>query len=75
LYTGGSSAQKTFSFVAANGPIYNFNGDIKAFFTYLTNNQGFPASSQYLLTVEFGTEAFTGGPTIFTVSDWSASFS
>jgi xyloglucan-specific endo-beta-1,4-glucanase len=70
---GGTSAQKTFSFVTANGPINNFSGDIKPFFTYLADNQGFPMSSQYLLTVEFGTEAFQGGPTIFTVSDWSAS--
>ena len=40
---------KVYSFVYANGNLNNFSGDIKAFYTYLTNSQAFPASSQYLL--------------------------
>jgi len=73
LWAGGSSTQYTYSFVAANGPITSFSGDIKPFFTWLANNKGYPISTQYLIDLQFGTEPFTGGPTTFTVSQWSAS--
>jgi hypothetical protein len=49
LYIGTVGSQKTFSFVAANGPLTNWSGDIKAFWTYLAQHQGYPQSSQYLL--------------------------
>lgn len=49
LWGGGSSAQYTYSFVATNGPIMSWSGDIKAFFTYLASKHGYPASSQYLI--------------------------
>ncbi|EMC98704.1 glycoside hydrolase family 12 protein [Baudoinia panamericana UAMH 10762] len=68
----GGSSQKTYSFVASS-PITSFSGDIKPFFTYLTNSQGFPASSQYLIDLQFGTEPFTStGSATFTVSKWTA---
>jgi xyloglucan-specific endo-beta-1,4-glucanase len=44
----GGSGQQTYSFVAPS-PITSWSGDIKQFFTYLANNHGFPASSQYLI--------------------------
>nr|AAM77715.1 endoglucanase [Aspergillus luchuensis] len=72
LWYGVNGAQKTYSFVAAN-PITSFQGDINDFFKYLTQNHGFPASSQYLITLQFGTEPFTGGPATLNVADWSAS--
>jgi len=34
LWAGGSSSQYTYSFVAANGPVTSFSGDIKPFFTW-----------------------------------------
>ncbi|KAK3070668.1 Endoglucanase-1 [Teratosphaeriaceae sp. CCFEE 6253] len=73
LWAGGSSSQYTYSFVAANGPITSFSGDIKPFFTYLASSHGFPITTQYLIDMQFGTEPFTGGPTTLTVSQWSAS--
>ncbi|KFY98135.1 hypothetical protein V500_01796 [Pseudogymnoascus sp. VKM F-4518 (FW-2643)] len=67
----GGSGQQTYSFVAPT-PINCFCTDIQEFFSYLTQNHGFPASSQYLINMQFGTEPFTGGQATFTVSDWSA---
>jgi xyloglucan-specific endo-beta-1,4-glucanase len=52
--------------------VTNFSGNIKDFFNYMASNEGFPASSQNLITVQFGTEPFTGGKTTFDVSRWSA---
>lgn len=49
LYYGLNGTMKVYSFVYANGNLQNFSGDVKAFYTYLTNSQSFPASSQYLL--------------------------
>ncbi|KAF7712596.1 Endo-1,4-beta-D-glucanase [Penicillium ucsense] len=72
LWYGANGSQKTYSFVASS-PINSYSGDIKHFFDYLTQHQGFPASSQYLIDVQFGTEPFTGGQTTFDVSHWSAS--
>jgi len=72
LWSGYNGSMKVFSFIASN-PVTGFNTDIKQFFTYLTNSQGFPASSQHLITLQFGTEPFTGSSTTLTVSNWSAS--
>ncbi|KAJ5569400.1 endoglucanase-1 [Penicillium hetheringtonii] len=72
LWYGVNGAQKTYSFVSTS-PITSWSGDIKGFFDYLTQHQGYPASSQYLITMQFGTEPFTGGKSTFAVSNWSAS--
>ncbi|EAW20396.1 glycoside hydrolase family 12 protein [Aspergillus fischeri NRRL 181] len=64
--------QKTYSFVAG-APIKTYRGDLKAFFDYLSDTQSFPATTQYLINLQFGTEPFTGGPAKFTVSNWTAS--
>ncbi|KAH8807312.1 putative endoglucanase [Xylogone sp. PMI_703] len=68
----GGSGQQTYSFVASS-PVNSWSGDIKDFFDYLTSNHGFPATSQYLIDLQFGTEPFTGGQSTLTVSNWSAS--
>ncbi|KAI4155550.1 MAG: hypothetical protein LQ340_000941 [Diploschistes diacapsis] len=73
LWYGGSE-QQTYSFVASS-PINSFSGDIKQFFDYLAQNHAFPASSQYLINLQFGTEPFTGNQSTLTVSDWTASVS
>ncbi|KAI8623315.1 concanavalin A-like lectin/glucanase domain-containing protein [Xylariaceae sp. FL1651] len=71
LWSGYNGAMKVFSFVSSN-PTTSFNTDIKSFFSYLQSSQGFPASNQYLLTLQFGTEPFTGGSTTLHVNNWSA---
>ncbi|KAF7168913.1 hypothetical protein CNMCM5623_001819 [Aspergillus felis] len=71
LWYGGST-QKTYSFVSAT-PITSFSGDVKAFWNYLASKHGYPASSQYLINMQFGTEPFTGGPATLKVSQWTAS--
>jgi len=71
LFYGLNGSTKVYSFVIANSPLASFSGDIKAFYTYLINNEGYP-SSQYLITLQGGTEPFTGGPATLEVSLWSA---
>ncbi|KFA68174.1 hypothetical protein S40285_09780 [Stachybotrys chlorohalonatus IBT 40285] len=63
---------RVYSFLAANGPINSFSGDVKLFFNYLIQNQRFPANNQYMLIYNFGTEAFTGGPAYFNVPRFEA---
>ncbi|KAI9934850.1 hypothetical protein ASPWEDRAFT_53944 [Aspergillus wentii DTO 134E9] len=70
--TQAGAEQKTYSFVSAT-PINSWKGDIKPFFDYITSKQNFPASSQYLTNLQFGTEPFTGGPVTFKVPQWTAS--
>ncbi|KLU82945.1 endoglucanase-1 [Magnaporthiopsis poae ATCC 64411] len=71
LWTGMNGNMRVYSFVTTQGAIGSFNADIKAFFNYLQQNQGFPASRQYLTTFQFGSEPFTGGPTTFQVNTWN----
>lgn len=52
LYVGYNGSMKVFSFVAAS-PVTNFSGNVKEFFNYMASNEGFPASSQNLIS-EFG---------------------
>lgn len=40
---------EVFSFVAAN-PLTSWSADIKEFWTYLSDQQGYPAASQYLIS-------------------------
>ena len=39
-----------YSFVAKDAPVTDFSGDVKDFYNYLAQNEGYPASSQYLLS-------------------------
>ncbi|KAI0029135.1 glycoside hydrolase family 12 protein [Vararia minispora EC-137] len=65
LYSGSNGANAVFSFLPTSGTVQNFRGDIKAFFTYLINNEGL-SSSQYLTTAQAGTEATSGSATLTT---------
>jgi len=70
LYKGPNGSTTVYSFVATK-TITNFSADLNNFFTYLVNHQAFP-SSQYLITLEAGTEPFTGSNAKMTVSSYSA---
>ncbi|KAL2066749.1 hypothetical protein VTL71DRAFT_2821 [Oculimacula yallundae] len=74
LWIGYNGSMKVYSFIASN-PVTNFNSDVKQFFNYLANSQGFPASKQHLITLQFGTEPFTGSQTTLTVNKFSARIS
>lgn len=41
--------QKTYSFVSGT-PIKSYEGDLKAFFDYISDTQNFPATTQYLIS-------------------------
>jgi xyloglucan-specific endo-beta-1,4-glucanase len=49
LFYGLNGSMKVYSFIAPS-PINSYNGNLKDFFTYLTNSKGFPASSQNLIS-------------------------
>ncbi|OJJ07304.1 hypothetical protein ASPVEDRAFT_46645 [Aspergillus versicolor CBS 583.65] len=74
LWNGMNGDMEVFSFVAAN-PLTSWSADIKEFWTYLGDQQGYPAASQYLINFQFGTEPFTGGETTLTVAQWTGSVS
>ena len=59
LYKGENTDTHTmvFSYVAQS-QIQNFSGDVMGFFNYLIQNQGL-SSSQYIISIGAGTEAFT----------------
>ncbi|KAJ5959730.1 uncharacterized protein N7479_006880 [Penicillium vulpinum] len=71
LWNGWNGNMNVYSFVAAS-PITSFTTDIKDFFNLLVNSYSYPAHSQYLINLQFGTEPFTGDATL-TVSHWDAS--
>jgi xyloglucan-specific endo-beta-1,4-glucanase len=58
LFSGPNGATQVYSFVAQS-QVTSFSGDLLGFFTYLIANQGY-SSSQYITTLEAGTEPFTG---------------
>ncbi|KAL2869895.1 glycoside hydrolase family 12 protein [Aspergillus lucknowensis] len=72
LWNGYNGDMNVFSFVAPN-PATSFNADIKEFWDLLVSDHQYPADSQYLINLQFGTEPFTGGEATLTVSSWSAS--
>lgn len=49
LFDGYNGAMRVFSFVAPSQR-GSFSGDLKAFYNHLTQNNGFPASRQYLIS-------------------------
>jgi xyloglucan-specific endo-beta-1,4-glucanase len=49
LYYGYNGSMQVYSFVAPN-QLNSFSGNAKDFFTWLANNRGYPASSQYLIS-------------------------
>ncbi|XP_006456033.1 hypothetical protein AGABI2DRAFT_227728 [Agaricus bisporus var. bisporus H97] len=71
LYIGSNGANQVYSFLPTSGTVGNFNGDLNLFLRYLTQNQGL-STSQFLTTVQGGTEATSGTATI-TSSTFSVS--
>jgi xyloglucan-specific endo-beta-1,4-glucanase len=71
LWIGMNGSMKVFSFVAPQERRY-YSGDVKRYFDYIRDRHGFPASSQYLLTYQFGSESFTGNGATFTCSNFWA---
>ncbi|VDB99564.1 unnamed protein product [Peniophora sp. CBMAI 1063] len=67
LYSGSNGANAVFSFLPTSGVITSFSGDLMDFFSYLIDNQGL-SSSQYLTTLQAGTEATSGTATLKTTS-------
>ncbi|KAK7436683.1 hypothetical protein VKT23_018939 [Stygiomarasmius scandens] len=65
LYEGSNGANKVFSFLPSTPgtQVTNFSGDIKTFLNFLTSNRGV-SSSQYLTTVQGGSEATSGSATL-----------
>jgi xyloglucan-specific endo-beta-1,4-glucanase len=72
LWTGFNGAMRVYSFVPPSGTVKEFSADVKEFYTYLEQNYQFPSSKQNVIVFQIGSEAFTGGPATFTVSQFSA---
>ena len=70
LYYGLNGQMKVYSFVAPS-QVTSFSGNMLDFFSYLKNNQGFPFT-QYLVTLQAGTEPFVGSNAKFTTSSFKA---
>lgn len=73
LYSGPNGSTTVYSFVASSEQT-NFSGDLIDFLQYLEKNEGF-SSSQYLLTIQAGTEPFTGTNAKLTTTAYSVSVS
>ncbi|KAJ3712119.1 glycoside hydrolase family 12 protein [Lentinula guzmanii] len=69
LYSGSNGANAVWSFLPSTSgtTITSFNGDIKTFFAYLISHEGL-STSQYLTTLQAGTEATSGSATLTTTA-------
>jgi len=70
VYYGSNGSNYVYSFLPVSGVITSFSADINLFLKYLTTSQTLP-SSQYLTTVQAGTEA-TSGTSVTLTSTYSA---
>ncbi|KAI1751161.1 family 12 glycosyl hydrolase [Xylaria castorea] len=73
LYDGYNGNMRVFSFVASS-QVTSFSGDLKAFLSYLTSNQGM-STSQYVTSIGAGTEPFVGSNAVLTTTAYSISVS
>jgi xyloglucan-specific endo-beta-1,4-glucanase len=73
LYYGTNGANYVYSFLPTSGTITSFSADLNAFLQYLSKSQTL-AATQYLTTVQAGTEATSGSATLTTYVfvSWSA---
>jgi len=68
LYSGSNGSNQVYSFLPASGSsITSFSGDLNVFLKYLTANEGV-STSQYLTTLQAGTEATSGSATLTTTA-------
>ncbi|KAF4125140.1 xyloglucan-specific endo-beta-1,4-glucanase [Geosmithia morbida] len=74
LFVGNNGNMKVYSFVAPD-TVKSFDANLMPFFDYITNHYDFPAGDQYLTTLQFGTEPFTGSNATFTTSNWEGHIS
>ncbi|KAH8166588.1 hypothetical protein CIB48_g1688 [Xylaria polymorpha] len=73
LYDGYNGNMHVFSFVASS-QVTSFSGDLKAFLSYLTSNQGM-STSQFVTSIGAGTEPFVGSNAVLTTTAYSISVS
>lgn len=59
-----------YSFVAKNGPVTSYSGDLVAFYRYLQADRQL-SSGQHLQTLQAGTEVLTGSGTELVTSGYS----
>ena len=65
VWKGPNQGWTVFSFLRQGSDITNFNADLNGFYQYLINSQGV-SGSQYLVSLEAGTEPMTGSATLTT---------
>jgi xyloglucan-specific endo-beta-1,4-glucanase len=65
LFFGSNGSNNVYSFLLTSGTVTSFNADINLFLKYLTANQGV-STSQFLTTLQGGTEATSGSATLTT---------
>ncbi|KAI5357885.1 Putative glycoside hydrolase family 12, glycoside hydrolase family 11/12 [Septoria linicola] len=68
LYKGPNGQMTVYSFVAPT-EVKSFSADMKLFFDYLVENEGFE-ESQYLISAGAGTEPFEGSGAVFRTSKY-----
>lgn len=73
LYSGPNGDTTVYSFVATEA-IKSFSGDMMDFFRYLVDNEGV-SDSNYITSLQAGTEPFTGSDAVFSTSAYSISVS
>lgn len=74
LYQGTNAQMTVLSFVASQGNVENFSGDLAEFINYLVSEQGVP-DSQILQSIGGGTEPFIGTNAVMTTTSYSVSVS
>ena len=74
LYKGTNAMDEStvFSFVRAGKDLTDYSGDLNAFLQYLVSSQGVPGE-QYMLSMQAGTEAFTGSNAVFETMGYEVS--
>lgn len=71
LVLGSIGDTAVYSFVATSSAT-DFSGDLISFYNYLVDNEGFP-SSYYILSIQAGSEVFTGSDVDFSTSSYTIS--
>ena len=71
LVLGSIGDTAVYSFVATSSAT-DFSGDLISFYNYLVDNEGFP-SSYYILSIQAGSEVFTGSDVEFSTSSYTIS--
>ena len=70
LIKGKNGAVMVYSFVAASKKASTWSGDLMGFYKYL-EGQGEVSSALYLLSIQAGSEVFTGSDCVLTTSAYS----